>query len=106
MPRWRFRQPWVYIVVHDVDGKDYLLGPYSSEKEAREKGFISLKGNVFDLKTYNTHDLSEANRRFKMERLEQSGDIRSAVKPVGHIIKDAPTETEGRNLDTGKIFYR
>jgi len=99
----RFKQPWYYIIIHDAEGNDYLDGPYSSEKEARGKGFLKLKGVLFDIAMYTTHDLSEANRRFKHQRLEKTGDIRKAVRPVRHTASDNYIESQ-KNHQVHKIF--
>lgn len=99
----RFKRPWFYIVIHDVEGNDYLDGPYITEREAREKGFLKLKGVLFDIATYTTHDLSEANRRFKHERLEKTGDIRKAVRPVRHTASDGYIESQ-KSRQVRKIF--
>jgi hypothetical protein len=82
------RQPYFYIVIYGVDGHDYLISGGESEQEAREKAIKLLKGSPYEIKSYNTTDIDEANRQFKHDRLMKSGDIRYAVKPVRHSIPE------------------
>lgn len=77
-------QPYFYIVIYGVDGHDYLISGGVTEQEAREKAISVLKGNPYEVISYNTSDIDEANRQFKHDRLMKSGDIRYAVKPVRH----------------------
>lgn len=77
-------QPYFYIVIYGVDGHDYLISGGRNEQEAREKAIRSLKGQSYEIISYNTTDIDEANRQFKHDRLTKSGDIRYAVKPVRH----------------------
>ena len=77
-------QPYFYIVIYGVDGHDYLISGGKTEQEAREKAIQSLQGNPYEVISYNTTNIDEANRQFKHDRLMKSGDIRYAVKPVKH----------------------
>ena len=85
--------PYYYIIIHGENGKDFLDGPYYSEREAREQGFLKLKGVPFEVAQYNTRDLTEANRMFRHERLEKTGDIYGATKPVRHKADDKYLES-------------
>ena len=76
--------PYYYIVVYGVDGHDFLISGGRSETEAREKAIQTLKGQPYEVISFNTVDIDEANRQFKHDRLMKSGDIHYAVKPVRH----------------------
>ena len=95
--RYKSRMPYYYIIIHGEDGKDFLDGAYHSEREAREKGFLKLKGVSFEVKSYPTHDLTEANRMFRHERLEATGDIYAATSRVKHKADDKYIEAQKRH---------
>lgn len=81
-------QPYWYIVIYGIDGHDYLISGGETEIEAREKAIQVLKGQPYELKSYNTTNIDEANRQFKHDRLMKSGDIHYAVRPVRHKVPE------------------
>jgi hypothetical protein len=86
----RLKEPYWYIVVLDVDGHDYLLPGGDTEQAARQKAISVLKhGELYEVKPYLTHDLSEATRQYKHGKLMQTQDFRQAVTPVKHTIPDS-----------------
>jgi hypothetical protein len=88
----RFKEPFWYIVVLGVGGKDYLLPGGETEREAREKARTVLGGESCEFKAYYTHDLTEATRQYKHGKLMLTKDINQAVQRVKHTIPDKKEE--------------
>ena len=61
-----------YYVETRLQGEPYLLGPFDSEREAKEKAFAKLSGVLFEIKTFKTDKLSEATRQNKYGRFDES----------------------------------
>lgn len=83
MPR-QYGLPFWWIIAH-IDGTDVLIPGGETEREAIEKASWSLKGEPFETKMYTTHDVGEATRRYRHDRLMGGKDIRTAISDVKHI---------------------
>jgi len=81
---------YYYIVAHGVNSGTYLLGPYFSEKECRSQAFLKLTGKTdvrdWEIQTFPSRDLSEANRMYKLQRTSTTGTMQEAMSNVRHII--------------------
>lgn len=88
----RIKEPFWFIVVLDVDGHDYLLPGGETDQIARQKAISVLKhGESYEVKPYLTHDIKEATRQYKHNKLMQTQDFRQAVIPVKHTIPGSHT---------------
>ncbi len=64
-----------YYIITKAGGELFVLGPYNSENEARQKGFEKLSGILYDIKKYPTRDLSRATRMAKYGRFDDDDDM-------------------------------
>ena len=62
------------------NGREYVAGPYTTEDDAHEKGFLAYDGGTFETYPLNTRDFSEAVRRIRHIRLEGGASIEDACR--------------------------
>jgi len=60
------------------NGKEFIAGPYSSDEEAKEKGFRHYDGGIFETYELSTRDFSEAVRRIRHIRVERGDSLEEA----------------------------
>lgn len=70
-------------------GKEVLMGPYSSERDARDIGFRTYDGGYFDTYCLDTKDRTRATQEIKHKKLEGGATLNEALERIGHVESDA-----------------
>ena len=83
-----------YICAKKPSGGYVFIGPYSSEAEAKNKGFEKLKGVLFEVEKSRYRDLSRATRELKAKLLDRTGNLDESTQRVAHDYKEQPQENE------------
>ena len=79
-----FGQKYYYITGQKPSGGYFFLGPYSSESEARIKGYDALKGLMFDVFTSKHRDPRRAQAEYRPDILKETGSIDEATQRITH----------------------